>query len=219
MSLQTLSNQLGKGGVGIPDQIPAALKELQGFNVSVVAGAAAASKMNVAALRSEDTLASVLAFNAGVPAEDKANCTISATKAYGTVTVAAVNDADTATVNGVVYTFKDAPTALNHVKRTAGNNNANALALATAINTYERRYTSQGSRVAQVVAVANSAVVTITAVVDGAAGNSITLLSSNGTRLAVTGSGTLTNGSDTGGFTSTTNLTGQTVVVIWFNKR
>jgi hypothetical protein len=132
-----------------------------------------------------------------------------------------VNDADTVTVNTVVYTFKDAPTLPTHVKRTAGNNNANAAALAAAINAYEARYqgASNGMRLPEVVAVAASAVVTVTAVVDGVAGNSITLASSTGVRLAVTGSGTLTNGTDTGGFTSSSNLSGQTVLVFWFNKR
>lgn len=219
MALHSLGSQMGSGGTGIPDKLRNVLTELQGFSVAVVAGAAAGTKMNIAALRAEDTLASVLAFNAGVPSEDVANCSIASTKAYGTITCATVVADDEVVVNGTTYVFKAAPVLRTEVALGV-DNDATAANLAAAINAYESRYVdSVGGLVPQVVASVVDNVVTVTAAVDGAAGNAITLTSSDGGTLAVTGSGTLTNGTDTGGFTSTTNLSTQTVVVFWFNKR
>lgn len=221
MSLHALRSQTGSGGTGIPDQIYPVLKELQGFKVSLVAGLAS-GQHNIAAMREEDTLLSVLAFTAGVPAEDVANCSIASTTAFGTITCATVVADDAVEVNGVTYTFKAAPTSRTEVLLGSGGsaNNVSAANLAAAINAYESRYAdSVGGMVPQVVASVLNAVVTVTAVVDGAAGNAITLTSTDGATLAVTGSGTLTNGSDTGGFTSTTDLSTKQVVVFWFNKR
>lgn len=221
MSLQSVSAALQGGGVGGNDAIPAALVELQGLRQTLVVGATANTKMDIAAIRTEDTIIGAVAFPhaSGEPVNQLANITIVDTHATGTVTVAAVNADDTVTVNGNVYTFKAAPASALHVKRTAGDNTANAAALAAAINAYENRYTGSTTNAAAVVAVAASAVVTITAKVDGAAGNSITLASSNGTRLAVTGSGTLTGGSDTGGIKCSANLSANSLMVTWFNKR
>lgn len=188
MSLQTLSTQLGKGGAGIPDQIPAALKELQGLRVNLVAGAAAGTKMDIAAMRLEDTILSVLAFNAGVPSDDTANCTIQATRASGTITgsVGLPNDGGTVVVNGVTYTYKTSPTALTHVKIGA-TFAATGDTLATVINNYENRYTgaSYGMNAPGVYAVSNGAgVVTVYSKADGA-GNGPVVTSSDGTDLAV----------------------------------
>lgn len=58
--LTTLPQQLGQGAAYENEVLGPALRELQGESVVVVAGAAAATKMNVPALRSEDTLLSVL---------------------------------------------------------------------------------------------------------------------------------------------------------------
>lgn len=225
MSLQTLPASFGKGGSNLTDgTLHSVLKELQGLNVTVVAGAAAGTKMNVAAMRTEDTImAAVVSTDAGgALANDVANCTIQDTKAFGTITVSGNPVADeTFVVNGKTYTFKNTITAgLGQVKITAGQNNTMAAAIAQAINAYEARLLNndQGYNTPQVVAVANAAVVTVTAVVDGAAGNAITL-TENATNVAVTGSGTLTSGTDTGGFKSTTNLTGKSVTLHWYNKQ
>lgn len=219
MALQTVSSLMGDGGAHLNDQLRAAVKELQGLNVTAVAGAAAGTKMDIAALRAEDTLIAVLQGTSGTFVNDTANCTISSTTASGTVTIASVAADDTVTVNSVVYTFKASPASTTQVKWTNGNNNANAAALSAAINAHESRYDGAKARVPAVKATVSNAVVTITALVDGTAGNSITLASSNGTRLAVTGSGTLTNGTNTGGFTSTTNNASKDMLVFWFNKR
>jgi hypothetical protein len=217
MSLNSIPAKAGQGAGNYGDVVKA-VQELQRLKKSVVAGAAAGTKMNVAALRTEDTIISAIVSTdaGGALADDTANITIQGTQATGTVTVAAVADGDSVVVDGVTYTFKDAPTLINHVKRTAGNDNANAAKLRDVINQYPFR--SGGAQRQTVKATASAAVVTLTAVVDGVAGNSITLTSSTGVRLAVTGAGTLTNGTATGGIKSSTNLTNKSVILTWFDK-
>lgn len=70
----------------------------------------------------------------------------------------------------------------------AGTNDTTAAALAYAINN------STTAAVKQVTATASANVVTVTSKVAGLAGNTLTFVSSNGTRLAVTGSGFLASG-------------------------
>jgi hypothetical protein len=202
MSLKSIAALLGQGGAGLDSDLHGLLTEMQGLKVSVVAGAAAVVSTDAG----------------GALADDAANITIQATKASGTLTAAAVAADDSCVVNGVTYTFKAAPTLPNHVLRTAGDNTANALALANAINAYESRYTGSETNVPEVIATADAAVVTVTAIVDGAAGNAI-VLTGTPTRLAASGSGTLENGTDTGGIKSTTNLTSKSVILFWFNKQ
>jgi hypothetical protein len=206
----------GYGGAGLTDA-PKQIAELQRLRITPVAGAAAATKMNVAGLRLADTLVSVLQGTSGTFVDDTANCTIVDTHASGTLTVAAVNDADTCVVDTVTFTFKDTPTAGNHVKRTAGDNTANALALKTAINTYLVRLGS-GERylTSKVKATVSGAVVTVTAVADGTAGNAI-VLTGTPTRLAASGSGTLANGTATGGIKSTTDNSSKAMLVVWLD--
>lgn len=192
MTKEVVSTQLGKGGSGIPDNLPNIVRELAGLSVAVVAGATAGTAMNVAAMRQEDTILSAIAVldaagSANTGVNDAANCTIQSTRATGTLTVASVIDGSSAIVNGFTYTFKDVPTALGHVLRTAGNNNANAAALAAAITSYESRYTGTGY-VAAVTAVAVSAVVTVSSAVDGL-GNGV-VLTGTATVLAAAGTGT-----------------------------
>lgn len=219
--LKTLKALTGIGGAHLNDDLKGILQELQGLKIEVVAGAAAGTKMNVTGLRDEDTiLAAIVSTDAGgALAEDKANITIEDLRASGTITVAAVANADAVNVNGVTYTFKDEPTLATDVPRTAGDNDANAAALAAAINAYETRRTGGGYATASVVASVASAVVTVTAVEEGTGGNAYVLTSTNGTRLAVTGSGTLTGGSATGGFKSTTDLSSKSVILAYFDKQ
>ena len=129
MTLRTISNDLGKGGARVAQDLKGILQELQGLKVTVLpAGEAAGTKMNIAALRKEDTIlvARANVTSSGAVSDDTTNVTIQETHASGTLTVASVNNADTCVVNGVTYTFKNTPTAATHVKRTAGDNNANA---------------------------------------------------------------------------------------------
>lgn len=110
--------------------------------------------------------------------------------ATGTVTVAGVLAADTVTVNGLVYTAVAGVKANNTEFSIDGDDTASAADLADSILNDTRTGTI-GDLLAQNAA----AVVTITSTLDGAAGNAVTLASSNGTRLAVSGA-TLAGGTD-----------------------
>lgn len=227
MTMQALPASFGKGGSNLTDgTLKAVLQELQGLRVDIVAGAAAGTKMNVAALRLEDTLlCAAVTTDAAAAAvvNDVANLTIQATKAFGTITISGNPvDGETFVVNGKTYTFKAVPLNAYQPKITAGDNTAMAAAVARAINAYESRALdgigATGYATPAVVATSALGVVTVTAVADGAAGNAITL-TEGATNVAVTGAGTLTSGTDTGGIKSTTNLTGKTVTLTWFNKQ
>lgn len=105
--------------------------------------------------------------------------TVNPIKASGTVTLASVLAADTVTVAGTVFTaVSGTPTGAQF--DISGSDTADAVSLVAAINAH--------ATVSKYV-VASSAlgVVTLTAVVAGNLGNLVTLASSNGTRLAVSG--------------------------------
>lgn len=198
MTMQALPSVFGKGGSNLTDgTLQAVLKELQGLNISVVAGAAANTKMNIAAMRIEDTILAAIvttdAANAAV-VNDVSNITIQPTKASGTLTVSGNPvDGETFVVNGVTYTFKTAPTGgMQQVKIVAGDNNAMAANIAAAINAYENRrlggISNTGPNTAAVVATSATNVCTITSVVDGA-GNGV-VVTGTVTVLAEAGSGT-----------------------------
>jgi hypothetical protein len=221
MSLQQLPHPLGHGGVGYDRAVPRALKELQGLRLAVVAGAAGNTKMNIAAIREEDTILSAIVSTdaGGALADDTANVTIVSTKASGTLTVDALVADNACVVNGVTYTFKATPTQRNHIQYTVGNSDtADALLLANTINAYESHYDGAKALVPAVVATANNAVVTVTAIADGTAGNSI-VLTGTALRLAASGAGTLAGGTATGGIKSTTTLSNKSLIVMWFDKQ
>jgi len=169
--LTTIPATLGEGAAFENEVLRQALKELQGLTTVVVAGAAAGTKMDVPALRTEDTLLSVLAFvtAGGGPVDDTANVTIVDTHAFGTITIAGDPvDGDTVTVNDAIYTFKDTPAAVRDVLITTGDDTAMALALSNAINEWENRRLDSNWNTPAVVASAALGVVTVTSVVDGA---------------------------------------------------
>lgn len=109
--------------------------------------------------------------------------------ASATATCASVSVDDTITIAGVVLTAKASPANEAQFSQ-AGSNTADGASLASVINAH-----SVLSKI--VVASADTGVVTITCLTKGIIGNYLTLVSSNGTRLAVTGSGFLAGG--TGG--------------------
>lgn len=218
MTMEQVKPIMGEGGAhSAGPGVRKILTELQGLRVKVAAGAAANTKMNVAGLRLGDTLVSVLQSNAGVFTDDTANCTIQDTHATGTITCASVAANDTVTTHGNTFTFVASPTTPLQVK-IGGTDAATAANLAAAINAYETRFSGSLQKQAGIVATVASNVVTLRSVADGTAGNGITLTSSNGTRLAVSGAGTLTGGTATGGIKSTTNNTGFSMVVVYFDK-
>lgn len=197
MALQSISRQFTKGGTGLTDgTLEGAVRELQGLSVSIVAGAAAGTKMDIAAMRTEDTIVAALVGTdaGGAWADDKANITIQATKASGTITVTGNPvDGETFVVNDATYTFKTTLTSgERQVKITTGDNDAIAASIAAAINAYENRRVggsgATGPNEAQVVATAASNVCTVTSVADGP-GNGV-VVAGTVTVLAATGSGT-----------------------------
>lgn len=212
--------------VGVhPGDLNDVLKELQRIRFTRVSGAAAGTlrtnKMAIAAMRAEDTIVGVHTFNdaaAAVSVDDTANAGISDIRAQGTHTNAGnPADAQTSTVNGKVYTWKTTPTLLEHVKIVIGDNTAMAVNLRNAINAWENRRLTNDWNKPQVVATASAGVVTITAILEGAAGNSFTL-ATTATGASVSGAN-LSGGSDTGGFFSTTNNTTRSVHILWFDKQ
>lgn len=195
-------------------EVPGAVKELQGFTLSLLAGAAANTKINVAALRKKHTLLGALNNNAGTITDILSTITVEDLRATGTLTCAAVAAGDTCEVNGVTYTAAVAPASATQFKVEA-TNNAQAATLAKCINDYENRYAGSAQNVAKVVASVVNAVVTITAKDEGTDGNALTLLGT-AVRLVASGSGTLAGGSATGGFKS--SGTTQQVILFWLNK-
>jgi hypothetical protein len=102
-------------------------------------------------------------------------------RSTGTVTAAAVLAADTVTMNGVVFTAVNGSPVGNQFDM-SGSNTACATSLAAAINAC-----ATAGVLGVVAAKSSAAVVTVFAVVPGTAGNSLTLASSNGGRLAISG--------------------------------
>ena len=104
------------------------------------------------------------------------------TAATGTVTLASVLAADTVTVNGLVYTAVSGTKADNTEFDIDGSDTVDATDLADSITNDVRVGTLN-----DVTAIGAAAVVTMTASVSGTVGNAVTLVSSNGSRLAVSG--------------------------------
>lgn len=116
--------------------------------------------------------------------------------ASATATCASVAVDDTITIAGVTLTAKASPANENQFSQ-AGTDTADAASLASKISAHS----VLGNLMS---ATSSSEIVTITMKQKGVIGNYITLTSSNGTRLAVTGSGYFTSG--TGGATDTANI-------------
>lgn len=202
------------GGVGV-GSVQALFRELQGLNISLLAGGLANAKLALAAIRQEDTIVAALNNNAGTLTDITNTMSISAIKATGTVTVANNTPADTVSVNGLTYTLvaNDAVVgALDFSKVKVGADvNACAANLAAAINAREAQRI--GGTTLSAAAVAD--VVTITADADGTAGNTYAL-AETGASFTVSGA-TLSGGTATGGVSST-GATDQ-VILFWFNKQ
>lgn len=204
---------------GFPPGLGAVITEAQGLTFALIAGGSANAKLNIAAIRKEDTVLFAMNNNAETLTDVTNTITISETRASATLTVASVVNTDVCVVNGVTYTFKTTPTLENHIKVTAagaGADNANAAALARAINRYEGRFVSGELNTPKVKAVANAAVVTVTSNADGAAGNAITF-TGTAVRLVATGGGHLAGGTDTGSISSS-GATNQ-LLVAWYNLK
>jgi hypothetical protein len=99
--------------------------------------------------------------------------------------------ADTVTINGLVYTAVAGVKADDTEFSIDGDNTVDAADLADSISGDIRTGT-----LGEISAVSASAVVTMTSDLEGTAGNAVTLVSSDGATLAVSGSGTFTGGAD-----------------------
>lgn len=207
-----LIKDIGKGGAGEGGQgsntVFSALRELQGLNISLLTGAAANTKINLAAIRPEDTIIGAINNNAGTLTDVLANMSISDVKATGTLTLAGVVADDTVVVAGVTFTAKLTVSSLNHFTVVVGNNNTTAANLAAAINKYFKNYDNK------VTATANAAVVTVTATAEGTTPNSYTLV--GGAHITPSGA-TLSGGTTTGGV-KCTSVTNQ-IILFWYNKK
>lgn len=216
MALEDTSS-LGKGGSGFqgtgPGSAAAAIKELQGLKVAVLAGTTADTKIDVAAIRSEDTVLSCIELATGVPTDRTANTTISTLFATGTLTASTVVVGSECSVAGQSYVFQaGAPTTYGQVQvgvdDTASMNN-----LRDAINAYETSIERGGK---QVTATAATGVVTVTAASEGTAGNSIALTTEDGT-IVVSGA-TLTGGTATGGIEVDVDTSTDSLILMWYDK-
>jgi hypothetical protein len=201
------------------------VRELQGQTVSLLDGDSAATKIDLAAIRLEDTVQSVLHYTAGAPLADlTSEVSISDTRATGTITLASVLAGDFVEVDGQRFEAIDGETdGANSGRANTGvykfglgaNDDEAAANLKAAM---EQFYGFQQPTGVNVSVLSN--VVTVQSRVEGAAGNATTLVeSTSGARITLSGA-TLAGGTDTGGIElSTTDTTGDQLVVTWYNKR
>lgn len=213
MSLVSLNDGAGRVFTDDGNRASGAIRELQGLSYALLTGASANTKINVSAIRTEDTVLMALNNNAGTITDLTSTISIVDLRATGTVTAASVTAADTVTVNGAVFTaIANGATPSSYKQFSVGaSDTACATNLAAAINAQQA-----APAVTQVVtASSNAAVVTITAVAEGTGGNSLTLATSDNTRLAKSGT-TLSGGSATGGIKSTS--ASNQIVLLWFNR-
>lgn len=211
MALQPLNPSFSQGGSGLSDgQLKAILSELRSITTVVVAGAAADTKIDVAALRPEHTLISAIGVSAttGALTEHTANVLIQGVRAVGTLTLGTVVAGNTATVAGKTFTFRAAPAlgAATYEVALGADASAAAANLAAEINLW---------LAGTVTAVAAANVVTITAVAEGTPGNAVTTV--GGTNVTA-GAATLAGGTSSGGFKLAAATTGQNIILTFFKK-
>jgi hypothetical protein len=191
------------------DAIPA-IKELQGFQVSLVAGALANAVVAVPGMKGTAEIVSALNNNAGTLTDVTDTITVSPGKASGTLTLDTVVEDEDATVHDVVFTFKDSPAAAYTEVQVGASDTESAANLAAAINAY---FGQPGSNYLGVVAESDAAVVTVTARNPGTASNAIALA---GSAQVTASAATLENGADSAGVASS-GATDQ-LVLFWYNK-
>lgn len=212
-----LNKQLGQGGAGFqgtgPGTAAEALKSLMGLRVTLLAGAAANTKMALADIREGDNILAAHNNNAGTLTDITGTVTVVNPAAKGTVTVGTIVVGDSVVVAGSTYTVVANTVAVQGRDTTKiaigdGVPATFATRLAALINRRE------DNRTAVVRATSAAAVVTITAVSDGTVGNTVPLVET-GTSFTISGA-TLTGGTSTGGIQSS-GVTNQ-VVLYWLKK-
>lgn len=203
--------------------VKGAVRELQGYTVTLLAGAGIDTKIDVAAIRAEDTIISVIHNASGTLADVTSEAYVWDIKAYGTITAASVVAGDTVTIADKVYravagdnpgTPAQGPVGIWDFGIGAGDDET-ADNLAAKINARNAFYPGG------VTATSDSVdTVTVTSKLEGEVGNAVTLVeSTSGARITLSAA-TLENGTDTGGIAlDTTNTTGGQLLVSWYNKK
>lgn len=128
-----------------------------------------------------------------------------------TATFVSAGNTDAVTVNGVTFTVKTTPVDLDVDMAVLATDTLQAAELARAIRAYANKYGTLDATATNLLGV-----VTIRPL-SAKKGNIITLTEGL-SNVAVSGSGLLSGGTATGGIKSTTDLTGESLVVYWFNK-
>lgn len=212
-----LNKQLGQGGAGMhttaPGSAAEALKALFGLKVSLIAGAAAGTKLNLADIRPGDVILAAHNNNSGALTDIASTLAIVNPNAKGTVTLGTLAAGDSVTIAGLTYTLvvegtKIADGDMSKLAMADESATATAVRLAALINARE------GNRTSKVTASPAAAVITLTAVEEGTAGNSVAL-AETGSSFTISGA-TLTGGTVTGGITSSA-VTNQ-IVLYWLKK-
>ena len=204
--------------------VQGAVRELQGQTVSLLAGDSAATKLDLAPIRLEDTVLSVIHNTAGVLVDLTSEVSVFDTRATGTVTLVSVVAGDFVEVDGQRFEAIDGETlGANSGRANTGvykfglgvSDNEAAANLKDAM---EQFYGFQNPTGVNVSVATN--VVTVQARVEGAFGNAITLVeSTSSARITVSGAN-LTGGTDTGGIElDTTDTSGDQLLVTWYDKR
>lgn len=170
---------------GMHPTVKKAITELQGLRNDLVAGASADINAVVAEIKPEDTLVAAINNDAGaLTVVDIADITIADGFARGSALLNTVIATDLLIVNALTYTGVDGVKADNTEWQADGTDAFAAADLADSINSRDG---------ANVTAISVDETVFVTAVVEGAAGNSITFSSPDST-ITETGAGTLING-------------------------
>jgi len=191
------------------DPLPA-LKELQGLNIELLVGTTADTNIEVSAIRDTDTILKALNNDAGTITDITSTMSITDLRANGTLTLDTVVEDETATVQGVVYTFKDAPGVAHTEVDVGASDTISAANLAAAINAVE----GAPGAANRFFATSDAAVVTITANTEGTAGNAFTIAGST----QITADNATLTGGDADGQVQSTGITNQ-IILFWFNAQ
>jgi len=226
MTLQSLKSSLGYGGAGLNDRLPKILAELQGLTISgPLAGAGASTAIAVplttdsggtGGIEYTDTILKSFIQNGttALITDDTANVTIVDRRAKGTLTLTGVVAGDIVTVDGKNYTAVNfTPTPTN------GQVGAYNFAVgATDAITAQNLAVAIMSADATITCTVATTVVTVICQTLGTVGNAITLdVSLSNGHVAKSGT-TLTGGTATNAIKTTTNTTGNFVILVWFDK-
>lgn len=189
MSLNSIPKTSVQGNVELGN----AVRELQGLNITRVAGALANTKINIAAMRLEDTILYAEYTPTTFADPVVLATTIQDTHATGTVTFATAIEGSTFAVDGVTYTVTATVTADTHILLGGTDAQMADKAVVVVNNKEKQRGTNYNKRNQRVVASSTGAsgVVTFTAVDDGI-GNGAVITGSSHITAATSGTASAT---------------------------